>query len=268
MSRTITQGDKRSLRRIIRKHIVRSDRDFGMLRTEYIDRVEVDDMAVDLVGWADRRALRTAPAPAPSVVPEAAVERAARAMQAENAPKPDPLNRDQREEQDDATIATYRTLARAALTAAAPHLTAQAVVSDATVECPGLFVGWSAFGASYPDTVCSTSLTWEPGTEPSSPTLCDADDDNRPRDIPCPICDPEGFDRHGEPGAHRAVYRLCGLISQPAPEVSLKDVADAAYDVLDQHGPTDLGYDETRALAARIGARFDERFVITERGEQ
>ena len=65
-----------------------------------------------------------APAPAPSVVPEAAVERAARAMQAENAPKPDPLNRDQREEQDDATIATYRTLARAALTAALPYLTA------------------------------------------------------------------------------------------------------------------------------------------------
>lgn len=72
MTRTITQGDKRSLRRIIRKHIVRSDRDFGMLRTEYIERVEVDDMAADLVEWADRRALRTASAPAPSVVPEAA----------------------------------------------------------------------------------------------------------------------------------------------------------------------------------------------------
>ena len=124
MTRTITQGDKRSLRRIIRKHIVRSDRDFGMLRTEYIERVEVDDMAADLVEWADRRALRTAPAPAPSVVPEAAVERAARAMQAENAPKPDPLVPVQREEQDDATIATYRTLARAALTAALPFLTA------------------------------------------------------------------------------------------------------------------------------------------------
>ena len=183
MTRTITQGDKRSLRRIIRKHIVRSDRDFGMLRTEYIERVEVDDMAADLVEWADRRALRTAPVPAPSVVsdaaglgdriavlsarlaavgfpactchpgdddserclprpqdwraeieraalssttltaapsvvPEAAVEAGARAMQAENTPRPDPLNRDQREEQDDATIATYRTLTRAALTAA------------------------------------------------------------------------------------------------------------------------------------------------------
>ena len=72
MTRTITQGDKRSLRRIIRKHIVRSDRDFGMLRTEYIERVEVDDMAADLVEWADRRALRTAPVPAPSVMSDAA----------------------------------------------------------------------------------------------------------------------------------------------------------------------------------------------------
>ena len=65
-----------------------------------------------------------APAPAPSVVPEAAVEAGARAMQAENTPRPDPLNRDQREEQDDATIATYRTLTRAALTAVLPFLTA------------------------------------------------------------------------------------------------------------------------------------------------
>ena len=70
-----------------------------------------------------------------SVVPEAAVERAARAMQAENAPKPDPLNRDQREEQDDATIATYRTLARAALTAALPFLTAApSVTRDEVVD--------------------------------------------------------------------------------------------------------------------------------------
>lgn len=65
MTRKITQGDRRSLRRIIRKHIVRSDHDFGMLRTEYIERVKVDDMAADLVEWADRRALRTASAPAP-----------------------------------------------------------------------------------------------------------------------------------------------------------------------------------------------------------
>ena len=74
-------------------------------------------------------------APAPSVVPEAAVERAARAMQAENAPKPDPLNRDQREARDDATIATYRTLAHAALTAALPFLTAaSSATRDEVVE--------------------------------------------------------------------------------------------------------------------------------------
>ena len=85
MTRMITQGDKRSLRRIIRKHIVRSDHDFGMLRTEYIERVEVDDMAADLVEWADRRALRTASAPAPSVVPEDAVEAAASAVRKERA---------------------------------------------------------------------------------------------------------------------------------------------------------------------------------------
>lgn len=84
----------------------------------------------------------SSPAPAPSVVPEAAVERAARAMQAENAPKPDPLNRDQREEQDDATIATYRTLARAALTAALPLMTAAPSATREEVGealHPGLF---------------------------------------------------------------------------------------------------------------------------------
>ena len=75
-----------------------------------------------------------APVPAPSVVPEAAVERAARAMQAENTPRPDPLNRDQREEQDDATIATYRTLARTGLTAALPLLTAAPSVTREAVE--------------------------------------------------------------------------------------------------------------------------------------
>ena len=131
MSRTITQGDKRSLRRIIRKHIVRSDRDFGMLRTEYIERVEVDDMAADLVEWADRRALRTAPVPAPSVVPEAAVEAAADVVKAHSGPLGDP---------DEGTLcdcgavvapvgkygvrAWREHVAGAALTAALPFLTA------------------------------------------------------------------------------------------------------------------------------------------------
>lgn len=84
-------------------------------------------------------------------------------------------------------------------------------VTPQGAECPGQFVGWSAFGARYPDTVCSTSLTWAAGTAPSSPTLCDADDDHRPRDIPCPACDPAGFDEYAGAGAHLAVYRLCGL---------------------------------------------------------
>ena len=92
--------------------------------------------------WLDLLALLDAPAPAPSVVPEAAVEAGARAMQAENTPRPDPLNRDQREEQDDATIATYRTLTRAALTAALPFLTAAPSATREEVGealHPGLF---------------------------------------------------------------------------------------------------------------------------------
>ncbi|QIK83092.1 hypothetical protein [Sanguibacter sp. HDW7] len=85
---------------------------------------------------------------------------------------------------------------------------------SASVECPGMFVGWSAFGATYPDTVCSTALTWEEGPEPASPTLCDADDDHRPKGVPCPVCDPAGFDRYEDhSGAHLAVYRLCGLVA-------------------------------------------------------
>lgn len=121
-ARTITQGDKRSLRRIIRKRIVRSDRDFGMLRTEYIERVEVDDMAADLVEWADRRALRTASAPAPSVVPEAAVEAAARS--AHEAWRMTACTG------DDGVV--WPAVARAAVRAALPFLTvAPFAVSDA-----------------------------------------------------------------------------------------------------------------------------------------
>ena len=138
MTRKITQGDKRSLRRIIRKHIVRSDRDFGMLRTEYIERVEVDDMAADLVEWADRRALRTASAPAPSVVPEAAVEAATAAVRRERAFAAAaafgvPL---------DAVPECVEMIARAALTAALPLLTSTpSATRDEVGEAlhPGLF---------------------------------------------------------------------------------------------------------------------------------
>src|SRR5690606_28036264 len=61
-------------------------------------------------------------------------------------------------------------------------------------QCPG-HLAWSAFGASYPDTVCATACEWEEGTDPGA-VLCDADDDFRPKDTPCPFCDPAGFIGH------------------------------------------------------------------------
>ena len=67
-----------------------------------------------------------------------------------------------------------------------------ALTPDAREKCPG-HLTWSAFGAPYPDSVCSTVLNWTGVREPASPTLCDADDDFRPKDIPCPFCDPAGF---------------------------------------------------------------------------
>mgnify|MGYP001614826056 CR=1 FL=1 len=57
--------------------------------------------------------------------------------------------------------------------------------------CPG-HLTWSAFGAYYPDTVCATALEWNPGTDPGA-VLCDADDDFRPKDVPCPFCAPDRF---------------------------------------------------------------------------
>lgn len=65
-------------------------------------------------------------------------------------------------------------------------------------ECPGNLT-WSAFGATYPDTVCASVLTWADGYQGSG--LCDADDDFRERDVPCPFCSPEAFIEYewGEP---------------------------------------------------------------------
>lgn len=58
--------------------------------------------------------------------------------------------------------------------------------------CPGTLT-WSAFGAWYPDSVCSSALDWsEAGYKPEG-ILCDADDDFRPKDVPCPFCAPESF---------------------------------------------------------------------------
>lgn len=74
-------------------------------------------------------------------------------------------------------------------------------------ECPGQLV-WSAFGARYMDTVCSSALDWsKAGHEPVA-TLCDADDDFRPKDVPCPFCDPAGFVGYewGGPDEHTVLW--------------------------------------------------------------
>lgn len=57
-------------------------------------------------------------------------------------------------------------------------------------ECPG-HLTWSAFGATYPDTVCASALTWPDGHRGYG--LCDADADFREGDVPCPFCDPDSF---------------------------------------------------------------------------
>jgi hypothetical protein len=57
-------------------------------------------------------------------------------------------------------------------------------------ECPG-HLQWSAFGAGYPDSVCASVLEWTDGYQGYG--LCDADDDFREKDIPCPFCDPDSF---------------------------------------------------------------------------
>lgn len=62
-----------------------------------------------------------------------------------------------------------------------------------TITCPG-DLEWSAFGADYPDTVCSSAVTWESERDnPGDGVLCDADDEFRPKDIPCPFCLPIAF---------------------------------------------------------------------------
>ena len=70
------------------------------------------------------------------------------------------------------------------------------------ITCPGQFMYWSAFGATYSDTICATACTWDDGAFPGT-YLCDMDDDCRPRgDVPCPFCAPDSFDEWcDEPGA-------------------------------------------------------------------
>lgn len=57
-------------------------------------------------------------------------------------------------------------------------------------QCPGN-LEWSAFGATYMDTVCASALEWPDGHKERG--LCDADNDFRPGDVPCPFCDPDLF---------------------------------------------------------------------------
>ena len=69
--------------------------------------------------------------------------------------------------------------------------------SNAIESCPGDFQ-WSAFGADPPDTACSTSLAWKRGKKPKTPVLCDVNKNNKPSDIPCPMCNPKGFEKYLE----------------------------------------------------------------------
>lgn len=87
--------------------------------------------------------------------------------------------------------------------------------TDTRQECPGEFVRWSAFGASYPDTVCAYSLIWPEGEHPGA-VLCDADNDLRPGDVPCPAHDPEGFAEWADdPTAARRVLAREAAVSAP-----------------------------------------------------
>lgn len=78
--------------------------------------------------------------------------------------------------------------------------------SEGREQCPGQFAHWSAWGATYSDTFCASALTWPVGEFPGH-VLCDADDDLRPRgEIPCPACDPNGFNEWaGDPTAAERV---------------------------------------------------------------
>lgn len=70
-------------------------------------------------------------------------------------------------------------------------------------SCPG-HLTWSAFGAFYPDTVCATVIEWEDGHDGWG--LCDADDDFREKDIPCPFHDQEGFLEYSFAGGYYLPY--------------------------------------------------------------
>lgn len=61
----------------------------------------------------------------------------------------------------------------------------------AKTECPGIFE-WSAFGASYMDTMCASAMDWGKNDYPGA-YLQDLDSDYGSEDVPCPFCMTEAF---------------------------------------------------------------------------
>lgn len=91
--------------------------------------------------------------------------------------------------------------------------------------CPGHLV-WSAFGAAYPDSVCSSVLDWSECEYTPVATLCDADDDFVPKDVPCPFCDSEGFVEYQfglSNGETLALWEVDGLPVEPGTEIHFHD---------------------------------------------
>lgn len=82
-------------------------------------------------------------------------------------------------------------------------------------SCPG-HLTWSAFGAHYPDTVCSSVLDWTGVDDaPGDGWLCDADDDFRCKDIPCPFCNPRSFSEYLWEGGY--IVPTCATCEQMLP---------------------------------------------------
>jgi len=75
------------------------------------------------------------------------------------------------------------------------------------------------------DTVCSSALDWSNCDHEPVATLCDADDDFQPKDVPCPFCDPEGFIEYGwgGPDEHRIVWAGDGSYVTADTEIHFHD---------------------------------------------
>lgn len=104
-------------------------------------------------------------------------------------------------------------------------------------SCPGWLL-WSAFGAWYPDSVCSSVLTWEnPADHPGSGYLCDADDDLRCKDVPCPFCLPESFTEYEWGGGY--VVPTCATCEAMLPPGTPIDYHDGPALTFTATCPTD-----------------------------